>query len=149
MALFVALYRGINVGGKHAVKMESLRAMHARLGHQRVQSYIQSGNVVFAAKGSPAAIARKTAAAFASEYGFAAQVLIVDAKRWGTIVKSNPFATFAAQHPNTVHAGICDGAPSATGLQALLAKTAGSETFAIRDGVVYLHAPDGFGKSKF
>ncbi len=45
MDVFIALYRGINVGGKNSVKMESLRAMHERLGHKGVKSYIQSGNI--------------------------------------------------------------------------------------------------------
>jgi len=149
MALFIALYRGINVGGKNSVKMEALRAMHERLGHQEVKSYIQSGNLVFSARGSAAALARKVAAEFAKEFGFAAKLMVVDAKRWGTILEGNPYAKSAAANPKTVHVGICDGEPSAKGLQALLAKTGGTEAFVTGKGMVYLHAPDGFGTSKF
>jgi uncharacterized protein (DUF1697 family) len=129
--------------------MESLRAMHERLGHQRVKSYIQSGNLVISATRSAEAIARKIAAEFVKEFGFAAKAIVVEAKRWGTIVEGNPYAKFAAENPKTVHAAICDGEPSAEGLKALLAKTGGSETYAIGRGIVYLHAPDGFGTSKF
>ena len=149
MAQFIALYRGINVGGKNSVKMETLRAMHERLGHEQVKIYIQSGNLVFAASGSAAALAREVAAEFASAFGFATKLIVVEAKRWGTIVKGNPYAKFAAANPKSVHGGICDGEPSAKGLQALLAKTGGTETFVIGKGIVYLHAPDGFGTSKF
>jgi len=149
LAVFIALYRGINVGGNNPVKMESLRAMHERLGHRGVQSYIQSGNVVFSAQGSAEAIARKTQAGFVKEFGFAAKLIVVDATRWRTMVEGNPYAKFAADNPKTVHAGICAGEPSARGLQALLARTGGSETFVIKKGIVYLHAPDGFGTSKF
>jgi uncharacterized protein (DUF1697 family) len=149
MTVFIALYRGINVGGKNVVKMESLRAMHERLGHRNVASYIQSGNVVFSATGSAATITRKIAAHFTKEFGFAAKVVIVDAKRLDELVKGNPYARFAAENPKTVHAGICDGAPSDAGLKALLAKTGGRETFMIRNEMVYLHAPDGFGTSTF
>src|SRR5258707_8878593 len=91
MGMFIALYRGINVGGKNPVKMESLRTMHERLGHQRVKSYIQSGNIAFSTtKGSADAIARKVAAGFAVEFGLAAKVVVVAAKRFGTIVEGNP-----------------------------------------------------------
>lgn len=83
MDRFVALYRGINVGGRNSVKMEALRAMHERLGHRGVTSYIQSGNVVFAAKGTAEAVALKTAARFVEEFGFAAHVIIVSAVAWG------------------------------------------------------------------
>jgi len=149
MSLFIVLYRGINVVGKNSVKMESLRAMHERLGHRDVQSYIQSGNVIFSTKGSTAGIARKVAAEFAEEFGFAARVIVADAKRWGAMIAGNPYAKFAARDPKTVHAGICEGEPSAQDLKALLAKTAGTESFAVGKGVVYLHAPDGYGTSKF
>jgi len=149
MDVFIALYRGINVGGMHPVKMESLRAMHERLGHKGVKSYIQSGNIVFSANGLAEANAQKVAGRFAKEFGFAAKVVVVDAKRWNTIVECNPYSKFAAENPKAVHAGICAGEPSAKGLKALLAKTGGSETFVIGSGIIYLHAPDGFGTSKF
>jgi uncharacterized protein (DUF1697 family) len=147
--IYIALYRGINVVGKNSVKMESLRAMHERLGHREVTSYIQSGSVLFSARGSVESLARKATAEFASAFGFAAKLLVVDAKRWGTIVEENPYAKFASADPKSVHAGICVEEPSANGLKALLAKTGGSESFAIKHGIVYLHAPDGFGTSKF
>ena len=70
-------------------------------------------------------------------------------KRWSKIVADNPFSKFAAESPKTVHVGICDDEPSEKGLKALLAKTGGSETFVIGERMLYLHAPDGFGTSKF
>lgn len=149
MDAFIALYRGINVGGKNSVKMESLRALHEQLGHQAVKSYIQSGNIVFSASGLAEALARKVALEFEKEFGFAAKVIVVDAKRWRTILEGNPYAKLAAINPKTVHAGICQGEPSAKGLKALLTKTGGHEAFVIGKGIVYLHAPDGFGTSKF
>src|SRR5436190_23416579 len=86
---FVALYRGINVGGNNPVKMESLRAMHESLGHRAVTSYIQSGNVVFSATGTADAVAKKAAVRFATDFGFAAQVLVVAAAEWRELVREN------------------------------------------------------------
>lgn len=149
MDRFVALYRGINVGGKNSVKMESLRAMHEALGHRDVASYIQSGNVVFSAKGTGAALAKKVADGFADEFGFAARVMVVPGSRWATIVRDNPYSKVSAKLPKTVHAALCDGKPSAAGLNALLEKTKGNEEFVVKGDLVYLHAPDGFGTSKF
>lgn len=149
MEAFIALYRGINVGGRNAVKMESLRAMHRSLGHQEVQSYVQSGNIVFWTEGPPYLIAEKLSARFVKEFGFAAKVLVVHRRRWDAIVKANPYAKAAAANPRTVHIGICDGRPSAAALELLLTRTGGTESFIARKGVVYLHAPDGLGTSKF
>jgi uncharacterized protein (DUF1697 family) len=149
MGLWIVLYRGINVVGKNRVKMESLRALHERLGHRQVNSYIQSGNIILSADEPAQAIVGRVSAGFEEEFGFAARVLVVPMKRWGTLIKANPFRGFAAENPTSVHVGICDGVPSEEGLNVLKIKTAGTESFAVRDGVVYLHAPDGYGKSKF
>lgn len=149
MGVFIALYRGINVVGRNPVKMEALRAMHERLGHRGVQSYIQSGNIILSTNGLAEAIARKVAKEFAKQFGFAAKVVVMDAKRLRGILKGNPYAKFAAEDPKTVHAGICDGEPNAKGLKALLTKTGGTESFMVGKGIVYLYAPDGFGTSKF
>ena len=148
MDRFLALYRGINVGGKNTVKMDALRALHEAMGHRDVASYIQSGNVVFAAKGT-AASSKDLAGAFAKKFGFSPQIVVVPAARWGEIVHGNPYAKFSAKEPKTVHTVLCDGEPSADGLKALLKKTGGRETFVVKEGLVYLHAPDGFGTSKF
>lgn len=149
MNRFVALYRGINVGGTGVVKMELLRAMHERLGHEEVASYIQSGNVVFSGSGETEKIARSIAKEFEKAFGFAARVMVVPGTKWGAMVRENPYAKESAKDPKGVHAGICDGAPSKAGLAALLKKTGGPETFEIKGAVIYLHAPDGVGNSKF
>lgn len=149
MQIFIALYRGINVVGRNSVKMQALRAMHEGLGHRQVQTYIQSGNVIFVAKGKATTVANQIAAEFIRVFGFAAKVLILDAKQLGAIVAGNPYASFAAERANTVHVGICQGAPDANGLTVLFDRARTSELFQIGPGVIYLHAPDGFGKSKF
>ncbi len=114
--------------------------MHERLGHRAVQSYIQSGNVVFSATKAAATTTAKLATEFGKEFGFAAKVVVVEAKRWGDIVAKNPYVKFAADDPKKVSVGICEGEPDAKGLKALLAKTGGSESFVVGKGVVYLHA---------
>ena len=149
MGIFVALYRGINVVGKNSVKMESLRSMHERLGHGRVKSYIQSGNVVFVARGKAPTIAQRCSSEFTNQFGFSPKVLVLDAKQLSAIITGNPYASFALERPNTVHVGICQGDPDATGVKALFTRARTTEAFQIASGVVYLHAPDGFGQSKF
>jgi uncharacterized protein (DUF1697 family) len=149
MDRFVALYRGINVGGNNPVKMEALRAMHERLGHREVTSHVQSGNIVFSAKGTAETIANNLASGFASEFGFAPKIIVVPGTRWAALVQNNPYAAFSAVQPTTVHAAICVGKPDAKGLKALFERAGGTEEFRVKDDAIYLHAPDGFGTSKF
>jgi len=147
--VFIALYRGINVGGKNPVKMAALRAMHESLGHWAVKSYVQSGNVVFRAEGTAKKIAAEIAAAFAEHFGFEAKVMVREAADWQKLISANPYTREAAADPTKVHAAICEGTPDAVRLAALLEKTGGPERFEARPGVLYLHAPEGIGRSKF
>ena len=62
MATWIALFRGINVGGNHPLPMAELRAELADLGFEDVRSYIQSGNVVFSARGKAQALASRAPA---------------------------------------------------------------------------------------
>jgi len=55
MTGFVAMLRGINVGGHNMVKMDALKALHESLGFKGVRTHLQSGNVVFQAKSADAA----------------------------------------------------------------------------------------------
>ena len=47
MNVFISMLRGINVSGKNRIKMEELRELYESLGFQNVQTYVQSGNVIF------------------------------------------------------------------------------------------------------
>ena len=149
MPTFIALYRGINVVGKNLVKMSDLRALHEALGHKSIQTYLQSGNVVFQAAGSPSRITAKISTAFEKKFGFAPAILLCTAPQWARFVAENPFRNFSDADPTKVHAAICKGEPCAGQLKNLLKKVGKREQFVIKTGVIYLYAPDGFGASKF
>ena len=147
--VFVALYRGINVGGNNPVKMEALRAMHTALGHEDAKSYVQSGNVVFRTAGTDKSLEGAIAAAFEKEFGFPAKVMVRSAGDWKKIVVGNPYAKEAAADPKKVHVEICHGAPDRKRVEALLEKTGGPEAFTVVGDTLYMHAPEGIGRSKF
>lgn len=149
MPLFIALYRGINITGRNSVKMKPLCEFHERLGHRNVRNYIQSGNILFQARGTTASIARKLAAEFATTFKFPAKVLVISADQLAALIQSNPYTRFATENPRTVHAAICQSPPDAASLKALLIKAGGNESFTIQNNVLYLHAPAGYGTSKF
>jgi uncharacterized protein (DUF1697 family) len=147
--IFVALYRGINVGGNNPVKMEALRGMHAALGHTDVKSYVQSGNVVFRAAGTGRSLEGTIGAAFGKEFGFPAKVMVRGAGEWSSVVAKNPYSKEAAADPKKVHVAICDGPPDGKRVQMLLEKTGGPEAFTVVGDTLYMHAPEGVGRSKF
>ncbi|NDV00792.1 DUF1697 domain-containing protein [Pseudoroseicyclus tamaricis] len=103
MAVFVALLRGVNVGGVK-VEMARLRALAEGLGWGDVRSYIASGNVVFSAEGDPAELAKALEAAIAAEFGRAVPVLVLTAGEMRKVAQNCPFEV---ESGNKVHCFFC------------------------------------------
>ncbi|MGV3551573.1 DUF1697 domain-containing protein [Rhizobium sp.] len=143
---YIALLRGINVGGK-VLKMADLKEAVAGLGFSDARTYLQSGNMVFrAARSENASIAKAISGAIRAHKAMDVTVMVRDAGQWGRIIAANPYPQ-AREFPKTVHSFILDEMPETSRLEILAAKEAGREEWQIVDGTLYLHTPDGFGKS--
>jgi uncharacterized protein (DUF1697 family) len=80
MPIYVAMLRGINVGGHKRIKMDQLRASFEALGFEQVRTYIQSGNVVFKTrKLSSVALSKRIEEKILSDFGFPFREVV---KRW-------------------------------------------------------------------
>lgn len=89
---YVALLRGINVGGNNMIKMETLRAIFESLGFENVKSYINSGNLAFdTAKTDDGKLSSKIHDAILKEFGFDISVMVRSVAEISDIVASNPF----------------------------------------------------------
>jgi uncharacterized protein (DUF1697 family) len=144
----IALFRGINVGGRHIVPMEELVAALEGIGLQQVRTYIQSGNVVFRSSDASAAeLSEQVGAAVESRFGFRPELFLLTLEEFAEITASNPFPE-AESAPSTLHLSFLASAPSSPNLVALAALRAPNERFALRPGAFFLHAPDGIGRSK-
>lgn len=147
--VFVALFSGINVGGNRIVKMAELKAFFEGLGFSGVATYVQSGNVVFRAKnGDAAALTKELETAFEKKWGFNSRILVRAAGWFERLVKDNPYPEVAGE-PTKLHAYALEREPTAEEAQRLADKCTGPERFEIKGDVLYLHAPDGLGKSVF
>lgn len=147
--VFVALFSGINVGGNRIVKMAELAAFFGQLGFKDVKTYVQSGNVVFRAEGAVAADLRSTIeAAFEKKWGFHSRILVRDVAWFRGLVAGNPYPE-AVDAPKTLHAYALEREPTSEEIARLAEKCTGPERFEVKRDVLYLHAPDGLGKSVF
>ena len=89
---YVALLRGINVGGKNILPMKDLVALFSDTGCADPRSYIQSGNVIFRAQPSVASrLPTVIVNAIADRFGFNAAVVLRSAEELRSVVKENPF----------------------------------------------------------
>ncbi len=136
----VILLRGINVGGHHRLPMRELCALLQKLGLQNPRSYIQSGNVVGAGRVEAGAISD----AIERAKGFRPQVLVLPADAFIAIAKALPFT-----EPDGKLVYIWFPASRFTFDQAKADRLrAETETLHITDHAIFLHAPDGIGRSK-
>ena len=148
MARFVALIRGINVGGTGKLPMADLRDLMDGLGWTDVQTYIQSGNAVFSTDGTADALGQALSDAIEKRFGFRRPVLVLSAPAFGQALAANPYAEEAARAPKSVHLFFLLGPARAPDLDALEALRAPDERFALMGNVLYLNAPSGIGRSK-
>lgn len=148
MATWIALFRGINVGGHHILPMKELVAELEDLGLASVRTYIQSGNVVFeSASRSAAALSKKIADRVDENHGFRPAVLVMRAADLARAMDRNPFPE-GEPEPKTLHLSFLVSKPSEPDLDALEAARSPTERFVLIDSVFYLHAPDGIGSSR-
>ncbi len=92
MTAYIALFRGINVGGRNILPMKELRAELENLGCEDVKTYIQSGNAVFRhSEGTSPRLAESIRTAIDASHGFEPAVLLVTADHLEAAVRSNPF----------------------------------------------------------
>jgi uncharacterized protein (DUF1697 family) len=148
MARFIALLRGINVGGRTIVPMAELRVLCAGIGWGDVATYIQSGNVVFEAAEAPAELETALEAALADRFAFAPPVMVRDAGAWARILAANPFPAEAEAEPSRVLVGLAK-AKLADGAAAQLQERArAGERVAQAGGALWFHYPNGVGTSK-
>jgi uncharacterized protein (DUF1697 family) len=145
---WLALLRGVNVGGKVA-KMEAVRAAFEGLGFKNVRSYVQSGNVLFeASSGTELTLAKKIAARLEKDIGFAIAVLVLSGADLARVIAQNPFAKEKGVDQTKLHVTFLHGPPPAAGLEKMAAIDSGRDRFVARGATVYLHCPDGYGRSK-
>jgi uncharacterized protein (DUF1697 family) len=139
---YVALLRGINVGGRRKVAMSDLRTSFEALGHTGVRTYIQSGNVVFGAKaGAPARVRSAIEQRLEHDFGFDIAVLLRTASELASARKRNPFGADA-------YVTFLDDVPRRARLAAIDTTKYAPDEFAAHGREVFVRCPNGYGRTK-
>ena len=147
MMAFVALLRGINVGGNNKLAMSEFRELLTSLGCEDVATYIQSGNAVFRHDKTTADLSNLIADAVKSKFGFSVSVMVLTASEFEEVAAANPFAAEEAE-PKLLHIWFLRERALNADTERLEEIACESETFTLTDSAFYLHAPDGIGRSK-
>jgi uncharacterized protein (DUF1697 family) len=143
--IYVALLRGINVGGKAKVPMAALREVCVGVGCEDVLTYIQSGNVVLRSKLKADKLQGALESAIAAEFGFNPAVMIRTAKEMAAVAAKNPYPD---ADEKTVHVGFLHAAPDAATKKCLAGIDCNPEELTVVGRDVYLHLPNGMGRAE-
>jgi uncharacterized protein (DUF1697 family) len=144
MTVYVALLRGVNVGGK-TLPMSELRRIATELGYDGVRTYIQSGNVVFSSRRSERTVSGEIRAAIAGDLGLEPAVIVRTASELNGIVEANPFDGHAAD-TKPLHVMFAETVINEEAVL-LPADDYRPERYAVSGREVYLHLPNGVGRS--
>ena len=144
MTRWIALLRGVNVGGHGKLPMADLRRSLSEAGFGNPRTYIQSGNIVFDSEATDD-LPGRIGDLIARGFDLRPTVFVLSRAALDTAIARCPFGT---EPSNRVHLWFLSGpAQPDTGRLAHLA--APSETWRLEDSVLYLSAPDGIGRSRF
>ena len=144
MPAYIAMLRGINIGPHKRIKMDRLRASFAELGFDHVQTYIQSGNVVFkAAKISTASLSQKIEQELLEDFGFSVSVILRTQEDMEKIIRGNPLLKEKGVDPSKLHVAFLSEAPTAAALAKLQALTLAPDRVRFLDKELYLYFPNG------
>jgi len=149
MIKYIAMLRGINVSGSKPVKMEQLRASLTALGLGDVKTYIQSGNIVFAAAPEAAAsLSGKIEKRILKDFSFVVPVLLRTVREMEEIVRENPLLKVTGVDHAKLHVTFLSTNPPKTAVGQLLPLAVPPEQLFIVGREIYLYCPNGYGNTK-
>jgi uncharacterized protein (DUF1697 family) len=143
MTTHIALMRAVNVGGTGKLPMKDLAKLCEDLGYRNVRTYIQSGNVVFSSDKSEKAIRSQLEAALTKLMGNPADVVVRTASELAAVLKGNPFPK---AEPAKVGVYFQSEPVQKSLLKSVVAP--GGEEVRLGKREIYIHYPNGMGRSK-
>jgi uncharacterized protein (DUF1697 family) len=143
---YIALLRGINVGGHKIVKMDQLRKALEALKFEDVKTYVQSGNIVFKAPAQPVeALERKIEKKVLHQFGFPVPVIVRSSKQLGDVIKKNRFPEIET---SKIYVSFLSSVPESASVKRLDASKVVPDQFQYCGQEIYLYLPNGFAGAK-
>jgi uncharacterized protein (DUF1697 family) len=149
MITYIALLRGINVSGQRMIKMDALREMFADLGFKNIQTYIQSGNIIFQSdqvdcQNLSAAISNK----IRDQFGFEVYVMVLKPGELAPVLENNPFLKIRTEEITGLYITLLSQEPEQSNIDKINSRTYIPDKFIISGKTVYLFCPNGYGRTK-
>jgi uncharacterized protein (DUF1697 family) len=141
----IALLRGVNAGGKNKIKMEELSKLFVSIGFTQVQTYIQSGNIVYESGDDELTNARKIEKAIREGFGLEIPTFVISRKRLMRSLELNPFDALTHQASYLIFYFLSD-MPKVGDIEVV--HDGQGEKVILKEDVIYAYYPQGSGRSK-
>ena len=149
MAVIISMLRGVNVGGHNKIKMDALRALYESLGLRDVQSYVQSGNVIFRTKERDlTALTKRIQNGIERRFGFRPDLILRTCSELRDVIRRNPFAKRRGIEPNKFLVTFLAGDPGAEARENARKIKTEPEELGIDGREAYIYFPNGMARPK-
>lgn len=138
MTIYIALLRGINVGGHNMIKMAELKRVLEEMGLGKVKTYIQSGNVLFESEKEAETLSQQIEEEIKKEFGFSVPVVLRTEMELEQIIKNCPFSIDTLLEGESVQVAFLTGIPSQEGINHLGNFNSKMDEYQIKGKDVYL-----------
>lgn len=149
MKTYISILRGINVSGHNLIKMDALREMYGGMRFKNIETYIQSGNVVFQSNTSDVhELEEKISSKLLRTFSTQVPVLVLELDELKKVVKNNPYVNRRKEDPKALHVTFLSEAPKREALAAIQEHAFAPDEFSAFGQTVYLFSPKGYGNTK-
>ncbi|HSO56695.1 MAG TPA: DUF1697 domain-containing protein [Paenisporosarcina sp.] len=148
MTIYIALLRGINVGGHNIIKMADLKQLLETMGLTNVQTYIQSGNIVFESEAESDELSQRIEQQIKDTFGFSVPVILRTSKEWKKMIDNCPYSVETLVDGESVHVTLLSEKPSQEALTKLQNFPSGVDQYDVQDKDIYLFLRQNFRDSK-
>ena len=145
---YIALLRGINVSGHKKIKMEDLRKILSYSDFKNIETYIQSGNIIFNSSEDSKEISQQISGYIYKEYKFQVPVIVKTLTEWTAIIENNPFIKDTTIAMKSLYVTFLSDFPTSENIEILKSYKFDSEKYFIDGAIIYSVYPNGAGRTK-
>ncbi|MCH7410234.1 DUF1697 domain-containing protein [Belliella sp. DSM 111904] len=147
MPTYISILRGINVSGKNLIKMDSLKKLFLRINFENIQTYLQSGNVIFNTNQEDIKVLETSISnEIKTEFGYEVPVIVISIDELSDIISKNPFAKIMDN--SFLHVTFLAYEPENFEIALLTEKLEADEALIQYRRTIFLYLPNGYGKTK-
>lgn len=149
VTIYIALLRGINVGGHKVIKMDQLKRMFEALGLAKVQTYIQSGNVLFESAETAASLRTRIEQEIQTVFSFEVTVVLRTLDELKRVIDASIFQGDQLQEGETLYVALLADKPTSEGRERLLTFKSEVDDYHMTEDEVYIFCRQSIRKSLF